>query len=80
MRVASRKAIGGHDVPENKIRERYDRCLKLLPRFVNVCDVCSSYDNSLDEPFCIYKKHHGDIIQLNDVWSSESIIKLIRGI
>ena len=80
MRVASRKAIGGHDVPENKIRERYVRCLKLLPQFVNVCDVCSIYDNSLDEPFRIYKKYHGDIIQSNDVWSSESIIKLIREI
>lgn len=79
MRVASRKAIGGHDVPEPKIRARYDRCLSLLPQFVKVCTICSVYDNSLEAPFRIYKKHHGDIIQPNDVWSKQEILNLIYG-
>ncbi len=79
MRVESRQAIGGHGVPTEKIRVRYDRCLTLLPQFVEVCDICSVYDNSLDAPFRIYKKHHGDIIQSNEVWSSREIVDLIYG-
>lgn len=79
MRVKSRKAIGGHDVPEEKVRERYGRALKLLPQFIEICDICSIYDNSLDKPFRIYKKHHGDIIQSNSVWTSIDIVNLICG-
>ncbi|MGN1097569.1 MAG: hypothetical protein ACI4SS_01585 [Clostridia bacterium] len=82
MRVKARVEIGGHDVPVNKIRERYDRALKLLPQFVEVCDVCSVYDNSLDAPnppFRIYKKYHGDIIRSNLVWTAENIFRLIYG-
>lgn len=79
IRVASRKAIGGHDVPEEKIRARYDRCLSLLPQFVDICDICSIYDNSLDAPFRIYKKYHGAIIQSNAVWSKQDILKLVHG-
>ncbi|MCM1286617.1 MAG: hypothetical protein NC227_10725, partial [Bacteroides sp.] len=78
-RVKSRAAIGGHDVPENKIRERYQRALALIPKFIEVCDICSIYDNSLDKPFRIYKKHHGDIIQSNAVWSIDEIVQLLNG-
>lgn len=77
VRVKARAKIGGHDVPEDKIRERYKRSLKLLPKFVNICDVCSVYDNSLSEPFKIYKKYHGDVICSNPVWTVTDIIKLI---
>lgn len=31
MRVESREATGGHGVPEDKIRSRYTKALKLIP-------------------------------------------------
>lgn len=77
MRVKARVAIGGHDVPEDKIRERYKRALKILPKFINICDVCSVYDNSLDIPFKIYKKYHGNHIQPNNIWTYTDIINLL---
>ena len=62
-----------------QIRARYDRCLSLLPQFVDICDICSIYDNSLETPFRIYKKYHGAIIQSNAVWSKQDILKLVHG-
>ena len=47
-RVRSRAARGGHDVPEQKIRERYDRSrinlLELMPRLTEL----RVFDNSMD--------------------------------
>ena len=47
-RVRSRVARGGHDVPEEKIRERYDRSrinlLELIPRLTEL----RVFDNSID--------------------------------
>ena len=57
-RVRSRVEAGGHDVPEEKIIERYDRALELVKELVKICDVCHIYDNSGSEPFRILKKHH----------------------
>jgi predicted ABC-type ATPase len=45
-RVRARAASGGHDVPEEKIRERYHRALKLLPQVIAACDKILVYDNS----------------------------------
>jgi len=56
-RVKDRRASGGHDVPEAKIRERYRRALALLPRLVSVCDKMLIYDNS-DVPSLIFSKTH----------------------
>ena len=38
-RVKAREALGGHGVPEEKIRKRYERALKLIPSLVGVCDI-----------------------------------------
>ena len=45
-RVAQRVIQGGHDVPEKKIRERYDRSLALLPRLIPLVHRCYLFDNS----------------------------------
>lgn len=55
-RVKSRVESGGHDVPEEKIIQRYDRALELIKELVKVCDVCHIYDNSGSKPFRIFKK------------------------
>lgn len=55
-RVQSRVASGGHDVPPDKIIDRYDRALRLVQELVPVCDVCHIYDNSTQSPYRIFKK------------------------
>lgn len=55
-RVQSRVASGGHDVPPDKIVDRYERALGLVRELVPVCDVCHIYDNSTQSPYRIFKK------------------------
>lgn len=45
-RVSERVQLGGHSVPEHKIRERYERLWDLIARARNVADRTSIYDNS----------------------------------
>lgn len=46
LRVASRTRNGGHDVPEDKIRERYARNQALIRQAMLVADYGFVYDNS----------------------------------
>lgn len=46
-RVAHRVGTGGHDVPEGKIRERYDRSAPLIRQAVHLADIGLVYDNSV---------------------------------
>ena len=51
-RVVGRVEGGGHDVPDEKIRDRYPRTLENLMRLFDVADELTVYDNSfLDAPF-----------------------------
>lgn len=45
-RVAARVVMGGHPVPENKIRERYDRNQTLIRKAATLATVNHVYDNS----------------------------------
>src|SRR5450759_4293067 len=46
QRVKTRVKNGGHDVPEDKIRERYTRSLDLLYDALKVCYKSYLFDNS----------------------------------
>ncbi|MBU5458073.1 hypothetical protein KQI17_09680 [Oscillibacter sp. MSJ-31] len=84
-RVVSRVSDGGHDVPAEKIRSRYDKALALVKELIAVCDVCHIYDNSLSVPYRIFKKrkercwyctqrrlwHKGDIAALTGIKNAE---------
>lgn len=48
-RVAYRVHAGGHDVPEQKIRERFKRLWPLVAQAVTLADRAVSYDNSRRE-------------------------------
>ena len=75
-RVSAREALGGHGVPEEKIRSRYYRALNLIPRLVEVCDILHIYDNTF-EPFRIFKKRKDVFYSWeNEYWTSEDINKL----
>ena len=45
-RVRSREEAGGHGVPEERIRARYEKALNLVPQLMDVCDVMHIYDNT----------------------------------
>ena len=75
-RVNAREALGGHGVPEEKIRSRYDKALALIPKFVEICDILHIYDNT-QEPFRIFKKRTDVYYRWsNQYWSNDDIKKL----
>ena len=75
-RVHAREALGGHGVPEEKIRLRYDRALTLIPKLVEICDILHIYDNTR-EPFRIFKKRKGKYYHWeNQYWSNDDIERL----
>ncbi|MCV7426474.1 zeta toxin family protein [Mycobacterium montefiorense] len=45
-RVKHRVAAGGHQVPEDKIRQRYQRLWPLVATAITRCDSATLYDNS----------------------------------
>ena len=72
-RIGAREALGGHGVPEEKVRTRYTRALKLLPELVEVCDILHIYDNT-SEPFRIFKKRKDVYYRWsNEYWSKKEI-------
>lgn len=75
-RISAREALGGHGVPEDKVRSRYDRALKLIPQLVEICDVLHIYDNTT-EPFRIFKKRKTEYFRWsNQFWSNDAIAAL----
>ena len=52
-RIANRKAEGGHDVPSDKVVERYRRCLELLASALRYSTRAFIFDNSGEEPTLI---------------------------
>lgn len=58
-RVSLRVARGGHDVPEQKIRDRYIRSLSQMPWFIEAADRAWVYDNGGATPDLIAKKEDG---------------------
>lgn len=75
-RVSAREALGGHGVPEDKVRKRYSKALTLIPRLVEVCDILHIYDNTVD-PFRIFKKRKDVYYRwCNEYWNKVDIEKL----
>ena len=75
-RVRSREQSGGHGVPEDKIRSRYQKSLALIPELIKVCDVMHIYDNT-DEPFRIFKKRKEEFFFWeNENWDKKEISDL----
>jgi predicted ABC-type ATPase len=59
-RVRRRVSAGGHSVPEDKIRERYQRLWRLLATAIIRCDSATVYDNSgLDGPRIVAQMNDG---------------------
>ena len=78
-RVNAREALGGHGVPEDKIRSRYEKALALIPQLVEVCDILHIYDNT-KEPFRIFKKRKDIYYRWNNRYWSNERIEALSGI
>lgn len=79
LRVWERVQSGGHDVPEEKIRSRYEKSLARVQAFVDLCNICHIYDNSGSSTDRIFKKAHGDTYKCreNAFWSKQEICDLV---
>lgn len=58
-RIALRVAKGGHDVPPDKVRSRFQRSLAQLPWFLDQSDSAMIYDNSGAEPRLVGQREAG---------------------
>jgi predicted ABC-type ATPase len=76
QRVRHRVAAGGHDVPEDKIRQRHRRLWALVADAIALSDTATVYDNSrLRGPRIVAQLSGGDIIGSPDwpAWTSEAL-------
>lgn len=83
-RVASRVANGGHDVPEEKIRSRYERSLANLTLLPAICDELYVYDNSApreDNNYAVIVRCiHGDATFFpTQIWDVDALTALMSG-
>lgn len=84
-RVRQRAAAGGHDVPEDKVVERYRRCLRLLPKLLPLCSRVLIFDNTGDKEAgtaaVIADLEDGQPAALcpNAIWPEEDILALLEG-
>lgn len=81
-RVKNRVLNGGHDVPEDKIRARYDRCLSLIPDFVGTIDNMVLYDNTDNILLTLLKKDRDITVVTNQIqapdWFDDNILNPIK--
>lgn len=75
-RVESRKRLGGHDVPEAKIRTRWKRSLDNLARFTPLVDRLLVFSNASDDgnAVLIARKRRG-VVEMLD---SEALPEVTR--
>ena len=64
-RVGVRVQVGGHAVPEEKIRERYRRSLDLLPQAVRAADRAFLFDNSTEGHVLLAETTAGKIAEIH---------------
>jgi predicted ABC-type ATPase len=69
-RVKRRVLAGGHDVPENKIRERHRRLWPLVATAITASDIATIYDNSRREGPRIVAQYSGGIAVSSPSWPS----------
>ena len=78
-RVSMRKSMGGHGVPEEKIKSRYYKAMDLIPELVEICDIVHIYDNT-NVPFRIFKKRKDVYFHWENMYWSFSDIEKLTGI
>lgn len=80
-RVANRVKEGGHDVPRQKIKERYLRCMELLFQALAIADSAYLFDNSNHQPVMIAYKENGTLETVTDtvpVWYTRFVTDKLK--
>lgn len=78
-RVKARIASGGHEVPEGKIISRYYGSIANIKKLIELCDILHVYDNSLNAPVRIIRKHKTEFsIYPNKLWTQTKILDLLK--
>ena len=79
VRVKARVIGGKHDVPKEKVIDRYWKSCANVPAFFRLCDICHIYDNT-EKLFRICRKHKNEMtFYQNDYWSFEKIDQFVFG-
>ena len=79
VRVKARVIGGKHDVPKEKVIDRYWKSCANVPAFFRLCDICHIYDNT-EKLFRICRKHKNEMtFYQNDYWPYEKIDQLVFG-
>lgn len=77
-RVKARVRKGGHGVPENKIRERYERAIELLPSAIQASDRAYIFDNTSSQMKWIAEFTSGSLkeLKIDEVpnWFSDRVL------
>ena len=77
--MKARAASGGHDVPEDKIKSRYEKSLRNLSPLARIADRTRVVDNSGAEQRLICEVE-GNAVRIwdNDVWTKNAILRLLE--
>lgn len=78
-RIHMREKMGGHTVPEEKIKARYKKALHLIPELLKICDIVHIYDNT-NVPFRIFKKRKTKYFHWSNKYWDYSDIQKLTGI
>jgi predicted ABC-type ATPase len=80
-RVEARVKEGGHDVPENKIRERYERTMNNLLPAIEIADESYIFDNSGNTQNLFAHVEDGNInllLKTIPSWFQEYVLKQLK--
>jgi predicted ABC-type ATPase len=61
-RIRQRVATGGHSVPDQDVRRRYERSLKNFEAYAAVMDKIRIFDSSGMKPVLVYEKNGGALV------------------
>ncbi len=76
VRVNMRESMGGHNVPKDKIKSRFEKSISRIPKLLEICDIVHIYDNTI-KPFRIFKKRKNVYYHWqNDYWSYSDIERI----
>lgn len=81
LRVEDRVQKEGHNVPREKIQQRYYRSLENLSATAALCNRCYFFDNSTEEMTLLAELDHGEFISHTDIaphWFLQYFLKPMR--
>ncbi len=81
IRVQNRVSNGGHNVPEEKIIDRYYRTMDNLPELLNLSEEAVILDNSKNRPIEVFYKSEGKYYLLKrnvPNWVNQYILKPLK--